>query len=494
MFKPDRILFYTITILVIGAYIHYVARDLIISAVEIITTIVVAALALVVFSWGIRNVLIGWETFLTQRANRKLAELEAQMVLTIVPAGSQLYTSETRGKLVSTLEHKNLSLSPGRVNGADIQYTIEERERWAFWNSAHSTAKTRERSTLEETPMIEQGGYPLSVNLLDLLPNGSSFHRVVLGLHITEDGSQEIITAAMDELTHIAVGGTSGWGKSVCLRSLAYQMASCPEPTKLVFIDSDDMTFSAFKSSDRLLYPVADNAPDAEAIVSELTAEMGNRKVLFAQHTTVEKLSDYNRVSNTPLPYILLFCDEATSLLKANKSLEQAFSLQILRARKYGIMAILGGQSWKADVMDTTLRGQFSSTIHFHARDKSSSNVLLGSSDAANITQVGIAYAVLPGRPIVKMLSPKISIAQAMREIGDTLADVEMPRFPDAPDIVDKKEEQAKEIRRMFYIDKMTRTAISKELGYKEYSGTIVGRINRALKDQQALEDEGYKV
>jgi DNA segregation ATPase FtsK/SpoIIIE-like protein len=244
----------------------------------------------------------------------------------------------------------------------------------------------------------------------------------------------------MENLIHIAVGGSSGWGKSVALRSLAFQMATCDEDVKLCFVDSENMTFTPFQNSDRLLYPVADNDADALSVIGGLAAEMGNRKALFAKFPVVEKLSDYNQQADEKLPYICLFADEITALLKSNKTLEQMLTLQILRARKYGILAILGGQSWKADVLDTTIRGQFSSTIHFHARDKSSSAVLLGSGVAADITQRGIAFAVLPGRPMVEFLSPNISLASAMREIGGTgpATAVEMPALPEP--VPDEKE------------------------------------------------------
>lgn len=400
-------------------------------AIAIIVVVATVTLAVPVAAglagWaGFSHGLIWWFEARLRRATAKKAEVKAGLILTNVPAGNTLFASEVQGWL--PIQHRPLSLAPGRVNGSEIIHTTEEKNRWAFFHLVHSTAK---RDSALEMPAIGPG-YPPSVNLMDLLPNGSSFHNVVLGLHIAEDGSQQIISDSMQNLVHVAIGGSSGWGKSVALRSLAYQMATCDEPTKLCFIDSEDLTFTPFKSSDRLLYPVADNDADSLAIVGELSAEMGRRKVLYAQFPTVEKLSDYNRHADEPLPYIMLFADEITSLLQTNKVLAQMLTLQILRARKYGIMAILGGQSWKASEVDTTTRGQFSSTIHFHARDKSSSTVLLGSGIAADITQRGVAFAVLPGRPMIEFLSPNISLASAMREIGGTgPTQVEMPTLPE---------------------------------------------------------------
>lgn len=369
--------------------------------------------------------LIARERFLILRTKRIEREKKANVL--VVTNNGQTHirdTDKNASWLALHLDPRIYSNGPGTHKAA----SPEEKDAWRLFTSPKIS------SDLAAPALLPPISYPPSVNLMDLLPNGASLHNIVLGLHIREDGVQEVIREDMTSMVHVAVGGSSGWGKSVFLRSLAYQAATAPELSELSFIDLEGMTFTPFGNSDKLRYPVADNGRDALAILSDLTKEMESRKALFSKYPTVENLDSYNAQSPNPLPFILLFADEITALLKKDKVVEAVVTQQILRARKYGIFAIFGGQSWKADVMDTTIRSQFSSTVHFHARDKSSSRVLLGTSDAARITEKGRAFAILPGRPMVELKTPMISLMAAAREMGGgPPAIVEMPKVSPTP-------------------------------------------------------------
>jgi hypothetical protein len=80
--------------------------------------------------------------------------------------------------------------------------------------------------------------WPSRVPLSGLLNGQStSLRRLVLGVTVGEDGQRSVVTGDMSKLVHIAVGGSSGWGKSVFLRSLAYQLATCAERPELALVD-----------------------------------------------------------------------------------------------------------------------------------------------------------------------------------------------------------------------------------------------------------------
>jgi len=99
---------------------------------------------------------------------------------------------------------------------------------------------------------------------------------LTLGVTIGDDGRQETVKADMAQLVHIAVGGSSGWGKSVFLRSLAYQLALSQTPVDLTMIDLEGATLAPFARCGRLLYPVADTEADALAVLGALLDEMEN--------------------------------------------------------------------------------------------------------------------------------------------------------------------------------------------------------------------------
>ena len=118
---------------------------------------------------------------------------------------------------------------------------------------------------------------------------------------------------------------------------------------------------------------------------------------------------------------VTLLIDEATALL-ADKAIEEQIRTLALRARKYGIYAIMGGQDWKAASLDTAIRNQLSTRVQFKAQDGAQSRVLLGTSEAARIEHIGRAYAVLPGRPRLEIQAPHIDLATTARLAGTNRA------------------------------------------------------------------------
>jgi DNA segregation ATPase FtsK/SpoIIIE-like protein len=230
----------------------------------------------------------------------------------------------------------------------------------------------------------------------------------VLGVTVREDGQAEVIRADMGRLVHVAVGGSSGWGKSVFLRILAYQLAKSSDPVGLALIDLEGATFAPFSLCDRLLWPVADTEADALAIFRELAHEMDRRKALYAQHPGVDSLRAYNARAEEPLTPVVILVDEATALL-GDKPVENATRTLALRARKYGLWLVLGGQDWKASSLDTAIRNQLSSRIQFRAMSSSQSRVLLQQSGAENLDTPGRALAILPGHPLLELQAPVIA-------------------------------------------------------------------------------------
>jgi S-DNA-T family DNA segregation ATPase FtsK/SpoIIIE len=252
------------------------------------------------------------------------------------------------------------------------------------------------------------------------------------------------VKADMGRLVHVAVGGSSGWGKSVFLRSLAFQLAQSVDKVDLALIDLEGATFAPFAECSRLLWPVADTEQDALASFGALTDEMDRRKALYAAFPGVDSLRTYNARAGDPLPPVVALVDEATALL-SDKSVENAIRTLVLRARKYGLWCVLGGQDWKASSLDTAIRNQLASRVQFRALSASQSRVLLQRNGAENLDVPGRALAILPGRDIIELQAPVIGyrdILTAMKNGG--------PRHA-MPETQEEREqaEQAALIRRL---------------------------------------------
>jgi hypothetical protein len=244
-----------------------------------------------------------------------------------------------------------------------------------------------------------------NVALQSLLMGRPTLSRLVLGV----DGSGQAVTGDMSSLVHVAVGGSSGWGKSVFLRALTYQLEQAQESPSLVLIDLEGVTLSPFAQSERLLYPLADNEHDAAAVLDALARdELDRRKDLFRKYPGVDSLAVYNATTDgEPLRPVVAVIDEATSLL-GDKSVEDALRILALRARKYGLWLLLAGQDWKASSLDTAIRNQLSTRVQFRALNAAQSRVLLGRAGAETLDAPGRALAVLPGRDVIEMQAPYI--------------------------------------------------------------------------------------
>jgi len=433
-----------------------------VSIVLFVLALLVGLCWLIWMAWN--NGIIWHSEARIRKAQADGVELRGNLIITTVAPGSQVYASET-GRL--NLVHKPLYLSPGNVNGKEIVITQEQERRWAFFNLTQNISHKPDVSRLGEVTQV-QVAWPIEVKLSELLPEtGGTISNIILGVHINESGQRQIVASPLSKMVHVAIGGASGWGKSNFLRSLAYQLAIAPEAIQLAMIDLELVTFNPFKSSEKLRYPVADTEGDALAILGDLQGEMDKRKERYLAYPDVDSIGGYNRLSDEPLPIIALLMDEATALFD-NGKVENAFKALVRRCRKYGIFAAVGGQSWKASDFDSSIRGQFSTVIHFKAKDASSSRVLLGRSDAAEITQQGQAYAVLPGYEMIQMQAPVVSPFA----IPKALASPAMP----VNEQTQKLEEFAKLVN-----EGMSRHDASLQVFGKKYSGEFAMDLKRHL-------------
>lgn len=249
--------------------------------------------------------------------------------------------------------------------------------------------------------------WPARVPLASLLDDPVSLHNITLGVTYNAQGGQEIVQGDMLNMVHMAVGGSSGWGKSVFLRALVHQFVKAVEEPWLCLVDLEGVTLNDFADSDRLLYPLVDDERSAVALLGELNAEMDKRKALF-NAVGADSLGRYNaKSSRERLPSLIAVIDEATALL-GNKEVEGSLRDLVLRARKYGLWFVLAGQDWKSSSLDTAIRNQIATRVQFKALSASQSRVLLDQAGAEEFAQPGLALAALPGRGVITMLAPYV--------------------------------------------------------------------------------------
>lgn len=388
-----------------------VASEIISGLVRIISIIIMAISAIACSGIGAftyYHVAMSREKLLTERAKRRLLERDADSL--IAPRDSQIYVNPRLSGMYPLHMPKN---------GA----TNQEIALWCV-SRGQSLAQLGDGT---EQPVIEvEEQWPEKVDLFSLLPNGeATLSNIVLGV-TRNKGKLSTVASPLVDLTHIICAGSSGWGKSVFIRSIAYQLATAPEDCELILMDREGITFSAFNGCNKLLHPPADEDKDMINILNESVEEMERRRTLYHQYPTAERLDEYNQLAPDPLSPRIVMIDEATTLLNVDAIADPVRTLS-QRARKYGIFLLLAGQSMRADVVTTDTRDQFNSIIQLKANSPSQSRILIHSGVAHSIKHPGRGYVILSGREMLEMQSPYLTPKMINGDLSHSSQVLEMP-------------------------------------------------------------------
>jgi DNA segregation ATPase FtsK/SpoIIIE-like protein len=273
---------------------------------------------------------------------------------------------------------------------------------------------------------------PEQVDLADYVTGGTSLRHIFLGIGRLPSGHVQPINAPLNRLVHIAIAGSTGFGKSTCMQSLGYQVLNAREQPTTVMLDSQGVTFTPFEDDVRLLYPLASEPKEVKAILSELVAEMDKRKALFARWRGIDSLDKYNGVvdESERLPTIPIFFDEF-GLLSEDKDITGYVKRLVQAGRKFGMYLIAGSQTWYSDEIASSLKANLSTSIQFYAKSKSQSRVLLEDSAAYEITRPGQAFCRLPGQAgLIELQAPDV---QNVLNVNPTRMKTGSPPMPTMP-------------------------------------------------------------
>ena len=183
-----------------------------------------------------------------------------------------------------------------------------------------------------------------------------------------------------DSTPHCLVGGTTGSGKSVCLRTII-TTAILSKDAALHLCDlKAGAEFSVFRRSSKVS-TYATNAEECFNLMHELKEEMMKRLDLFRQKE-VENLEQYNRKTHDKLRSHLVVIDEFANLRRSKQTLELVDEL-LRMARAVGIHIIIATQRPSRENLPGTLKCNIQSIIAFKVKDAINSRILLENDKAA---------------------------------------------------------------------------------------------------------------
>jgi len=198
-----------------------------------------------------------------------------------------------------------------------------------------------------------------------------------------------LITHTMnDENPHMLVGGSTGSGKSVCLRTIIISVMQSATNIKLHLCDlKGGVEFAIFKHSSRV-YSFAKNMSEAITQILMLREEMYRRLELFEEQRVVN-LDEYNKKTRSKLQRHLLIIDELANITLENKDLTETINELLRMARAVGIHLILATQRPDREVLPGALKANISATVCFKCRNNVNSEILLSHKGAENLRGKG---------------------------------------------------------------------------------------------------------
>ncbi|MDR2528239.1 MAG: PD-(D/E)XK nuclease family protein [Synergistaceae bacterium] len=247
---------------------------------------------------------------------------------------------------------------------------------------------------LPAPPLIKTQGGHLSVDvarvnrqklfLEDLLKTGErpdSDAAFPLGLNI--DGKTFWADLTNPNMTSVLIGGTSGSGKSVLLRSIVMGLLLCAprDGVSLTLIDPKRVTFTDMRALRCL--EEGDVLPDTDEAMEALgraVEEMERRYVLLEKAGTPD-IAAYNGAGAERLKRRVLIIDEYADMMigsKSRESLEHSVQRICQKGRAAGIHLILATQRPDATVVTGIIKANLQLRVALKVTSQVNSQIILG--------------------------------------------------------------------------------------------------------------------
>lgn len=195
------------------------------------------------------------------------------------------------------------------------------------------------------------------------------------------------VTVDLNTLPHMLIGGSTGSGKTILLRSILLQCIA--KKAEVIIADFKGIDFH------RVWREHCEIITEAEPFISKLNAvlcELSVRKKLFAEQDVAD-IREYNS-SGARLNRIVIACDEVSELLDktgASKEakeqiakIESALSTIARQGRAFGIHLVLATQRPDATVLSGQIKNNIDCRICGRA-DNVLSQIVLDNTDAADL-------------------------------------------------------------------------------------------------------------
>lgn len=170
----------------------------------------------------------------------------------------------------------------------------------------------------------------------DLLEKKVSKDEIILGYNTKND-----LKINYFDYPSIIITGETGSGKSVLLDQILVQLISKYNSYEMgiISIDTNGVELSSYVHSKYSLFSAVNNKDKSIIAISRVLKEIDRRKELFMEKEVIS-FDEYNKVSSSKLPLLILAIDDDKMLLN-EPDLEKMISGIINNIKDYGILAFI---------------------------------------------------------------------------------------------------------------------------------------------------------
>ncbi len=241
-----------------------------------------------------------------------------------------------------------------------------------------------------------------------------SDYRVPLLLGRSADGDPVHVDLA--EMPHLLVAGTTGSGKSVCLKNIIIGQLLCrrPQELKLLMVDPKMVELTRFEGIPHLISPIIKNMKKVTRSFEWLVDYMEERYKLL-QLTGCTDLDDYNALDEEEAkkrldkkgkdpdlypgyqPRIVALVDELGDLMSvASNEVETTVTRIAQKARAVGIHMILCTQRPSSDVITGQIKSNMPARVSFKVMSGVNSRIIIDQNGAEDLIGDGDMLLTLP--------------------------------------------------------------------------------------------------
>ncbi len=195
----------------------------------------------------------------------------------------------------------------------------------------------------------------------------------------------------ISKMPHLLVGGATGTGKSVFLNTLLISLIYkyTPEELRIILVDPKVVEFSLFRGIPNLMFNEIFIDNEKVCSMLEWAVQEMEERYLKLNEVLAKNIEEYNaymeKKKGKKMPKILIIIDEFADLMNSSserKLMENKISRLAAKARAAGIHLIMATQRPSADIMEGSIKTNFTSRIAFKMSSPTDAMVIMGEAGA----------------------------------------------------------------------------------------------------------------